>query len=285
MIVFYAIAAALTLAVVFWLGRVLLRPVPGSGVSSQRLNAGIYRDQLQALERDRAAGGISAVDFETTRDELQLRLLEDTLDDRTAPSGLPHSFWSPRRTVALVVVVIPVCAVGLYAWLGTPGAMERANTATQAASNPQVLKMVETLAARLQANPDNPKGWAMLARSYKVLGRFEEAEKAFLNAGELVYSDPNLLVEYADLLAAKANQIDGKPLELVTKALQLDPLQPTGLMMSGVAAYHRGDFALAIRQWETLLTVLEPGSSDALQVEADIAQAKAKIGAAPAAKP
>lgn len=48
------------------------------------------------------------------------------------------------------------------------------------------------------------------------------------------------------------------------------------LMMSGVAAYRRADFALAAAQWEKLLAELEPGSPDAQQIEADIADARAK---------
>lgn len=285
MIAFYAISLALTVLVVLWLGRVLLRPAPGSGVSSERLNAAIYRDQLQALERDLAGGVISVVDFETTRDELQLRLLDETQD---VTGGAPiHrvEFWTPRRMVVLISLLVPMGAAGLYAWLGTPSAVVRTPVANQGINNAQILNMVETLAERLKANPDNPKGWAMLARSYKVLGRLEEAEQAFLNAGEIINSDPGLLVDYADLLAARANSVDGRPLELVNKALQLDPLQPTGLMMSGVAAYHRGDFVAAIQQWEKLLTVLEAGSSDAQQVAADIALAKTKIDPTQAIKP
>ena len=277
MIVFYAMVTALTLWVVIWFARVLLRPVQGAGVSSQGLNAAIYRDQLQALERDRAGGFISAADFETTRDELQLRLLDETQDEKQNPTVSQPGFWTSRKSVVLIALLMPLGSAGFYAWLGNPSAIEPTNASVQVGSNPQVLKMVETLAARLKEKPDNPKGWAMLARSYKVLGRFEEAEQAYLKAGEIVNSDPNLLVDYADLLAVRANSIDGLPLELVNKALQLDPLQPTALMMSGVAAYHRGDFSGAIAQWEKLLTVLEPGSTDAQQVEADIAQAKSKL--------
>ena len=151
--------------------------------------------------------------------------------------------------------------------------------------------MVDALAARLKANPDNPQGWAMLARSYKVMGRFADAEQAFLKAGDLINKNPDLLVDYADLLAVRANNnIEGKPLELVNKALALNPQHPMGLMMSGVAAYRRSDFAFAVAQWEKLLTILDPGSPDAEQVEADIAEARAKAGlpatakAAPSAK-
>lgn len=112
-------------------------------------------------------------------------------------------------------------------------------------------KWLESLAAKLKANPDNPKGWAMLARSYKFLGKFDEAEQAFEKAGIVVNSDPDLLVDYADLLAVRAGKlIEGRPLDLVNKALALDPRHPMGLMMSGVAAYRRSDFALAAAQWK-----------------------------------
>lgn len=277
MIVFYAMALALVLWVVIWFARVLLRPVQGTGVSSAGLNAAIYRDQLQALERDRAGGSISAADFEATRDELQLRLLDETQDEKLNPTVSQSGFWTSRKSVAMIALLVPLGSAGFYAWLGNPSAIEPAEATAQAGSNPQVLKMVETLATRLKENPDNPKGWAMLARSYKVLGRFEEAEQAYEKAGEIVNSDANLLVDYADLLAVRAKSIDGRPLELVKKALELDPMQPTALMMSGVVAYQRGDYSGAIALWQKLLTVLEPGSTDAQQVEADIAQAKSKL--------
>jgi cytochrome c-type biogenesis protein CcmH len=171
----------------------------------------------------------------------------------------------------------------MYWWLGAPAAIDP--VAAQKASNDQVATMVDALAARLKANPDNPKGWAMLARSYKVMGKLAEAEAAFLKAGDLVNNEPDLLVDYADLLAVRANNnIEGKPLELVNKALGMNPQHPMGLMMSGVAAYRRNDFKLAVAQWEKLLLVLDPGSPDAQQVEADIAEARAKAGLPAAAR-
>ena len=177
----------------------------------------------------------------------------------------------------VIALLLPVGAGGMYWWLGNPAAIDP--VAAQKASEDQVAKMVDTLAAKLKANPNDPKGWAMLARSYKVMKRFDEAEQAFIKAGDVVNTSPDLLVDYADLLAVRANDnIEGKPLELVNKALTLDPQHPMGLMMSGVAAYRRDEFSLAVSQWEKLLLVLEPGSADAQQVEANIADARAKAG-------
>jgi len=276
MSVFLAIAALMTLLVVAWVVRPLLRPAPQAGVSSQRLNAAIYRDQLQTLERDLARGAISPADYEATQDELQLRLLDDTEAPAT-PALLGTSFWSARRTALVIALLFPLGAAGLYGWLGAPAAIDP--MATQKANSEKVLQMVESLAAKLKANPDNPLGWAMLARSYKVMGRLPEAEQAFVKAGDLVNTDPDLLVDYADVLAARAdNKIEGRPLALINQALVLNPQHPMGLMISGVAAYRRADYAIAVAQWEKLLALLEPGTPDAQQVEADIADARVKAG-------
>ena len=283
MTVFYSIAALMTLLVAAWVVRPLLWPTAQAGVSSQRLNASIYRDQLQTLERDLAHGTISAADHETTKDELQLRLLDDT-DAPTATSPIPTAtFWTPRRTAATIALLLPLGAAGFYAWLGEPAAIDP--VASQKMDNDKIEKMVSDLAARLQANPDNPKGWAMLARSYKAMGRLQEAVDAYAKAGAIVDTNPDLLADYADLLAARAGgSLDGKPLVLINKALALDPQHPMSLMMSGVAAYRQNDFSGAVAKWEKLLLVLEPGSPDAQQVETDITDAKAKAGMPTSAK-
>jgi cytochrome c-type biogenesis protein CcmH len=277
MIVFYSIAALLTLLAMAWLVRPLLRPAPLGGVSSQRLNSTIYRDQLKTLESDLARGVISATDYETTKDELQLRLLDDTTETTLVESTPGTTFWTARRTATVVALLLPLGAGGMYWSIGTPAAIDP--IAAQNAANDKVLKMVDGLAERLKESPNNPKGWAMLARSYKVMGRLNEAEQAFERAGDVVNTDADLLVDYADLLAVKANgDIEGRPLTLIKKALEINPQHPMGLMISGVAAYRRSDYAGAVTYWEKLLLVLEPGSPDAQQVEADIADARAKIG-------
>ena len=277
MTVFIAIAVVLTLLALAWLVRPLLWPAGGAGVSSQRLNASIYRDQLETLERDLARGIISAADCEANKDELQLRLLDDTEEPAPVQIGAGQSFFTARRTAVVIALLLPLGAAGMYWWLGAPEAIDP--VATQKASEDQVTQMIDKLAARLKEKPNDPKGWAMLARSYKVMGRFPEAEQAFLKAGDLVNTEPDLLVDYADLLAVRANNnIEGKPLEMVNKALALNPLHPMGLMMSGVAAYRRSDFKLAVAQWEKLLALLDPASPDAQQVQADITDARAKAG-------
>jgi len=285
MTVFYSITALLTLLVVAWLVRPLLRPAATSGVSSLRLNADIYRDQLEVLERDLARGGISPADYEATRDELQLRLLDDT-DEPASPTHAKPVFWTTRLTALLFAVLLPVGAAGFYYWLGAPQAIDPVSA--KKADEDKIASMVESLAARLKANPDNPKGWAMLARSYKVMGRLQEAQDAYDKAGQAIDTDPDLLADYADLLAVRAgDNLDGKPMVLVNKALALNPLHPMSLMLAATAAYRQGNYVAAVDYWEKLVPMVDPESPDMAQLQSDIDDARAKGGlkpSAPAAK-
>ncbi len=276
---FIGSSALLTLMVVAWLVRPLLRKPTDSGVSSDKLNASIHRDQLHALEVDLARGVISQQDFETTRDELQLRLLDDTESFEAGPKSASAGFWSPKRTAAAVAVSLPLLALGIYLQLGTPAAINP--VASASVNEHQIQEMIDKLAARLQANPNDPKGWAMLARSYKAMGRYEEARQAFEKAGDLVGKDPDLLVEQAELLAILAdNKLAGKPQQLIDEALRLNPDHFMGLMLSGVAAYQYADYKGAVTRWERLLSLLPPDSPDAQQVQANIDDARAKAGMA-----
>ena len=273
MTAFLVSAGVLTLAIVLWLIWPLLRQKNSSPVSEVQLNAAVHRDQLAALKADLDKGLIKPDDYEASVDELQMRLLDDTQSYKAKPAHSTPTFWSPRKTALLVGLCLPLLAIPLYLRLGSLSAIDP--VATAQVTDQQIRQMVDTLAAKLQANPDNPKGWAMLAKSYKVMGRFEESRAAFERIGALLDNDPELLVDYADVLAVLANnQIEGRPLALVNKALAINPRHPMGLMMSGVAAYRRADFLMAIQQWETLLSMLEPGSGDARQIEDNITAAR-----------
>jgi cytochrome c-type biogenesis protein CcmH len=284
MTLFIAIAALLTLLVVVWVLRPLLKSAPAAGVSSQRLNAAIYRDQLEALERDLARGIISPADHEATRDELQLRLLDDTQAPTSAQNMGKTSIWTARRTAAVIVLLLPLGAAGLYWWLGAPQAIDPVRTAR--ADEDKVMQMVNGLAERLKANPDNPKGWAMLARSYKVLGRLQESQDAFARIGPMLETDPDLLAHYGDLLAVQAGgRLDGKPLVFINKALALDPNHPMALMLAGTAAYQQNNFAAAVKYWDQLLNSVEPDSPDAQMLQSYIDDARSKGGIKASAAP
>lgn len=255
----FVLAAAVLVAVTLLL---LLRPWRRSpaaeAASTPEVNAGVYRDQLQELDRDRAAGTLSAADHAQARAELQRRLLDDagTGDTQaTAPFGM-------RRTALALVLVLPLASAGLYTLLGTPAALNP--LATRAPTQQDVEKMVAELAARMEKNPGDTKGWVVLARSYRAMNRLPEAENAFNKIGDALYQDATLLAEYGDVLATRAmGNFDGKPMEIVQRALQLEPENPMAISLAATAAYNRNDFAQAVAYWEQLQKIVPPESEDA----------------------
>jgi cytochrome c-type biogenesis protein CcmH len=143
----------------------------------------------------------------------------------------------------------------------------------------KINQMVDRLAARLKDNPDDLAGWARLARAYKVQGRMDEAANAYAKTGKLLDTDADLLTQYADLLATRSKSLQGKPSELVNKALSIAPKHPMALMMAGQAAYQVGNYAGAIGHWQKALTVVPPNSPDIEPIKAEIADAQLKLKA------
>lgn len=273
MTLFVSLAVAMTAVVLGWLflplilRRTSVVPIP----NSTELNASIYREQWDQLEEDFRVGRISQDEFQQSKDALTRRLLEDTAqtEPETATALVPPS----RSVMGILATIVAAGATAMYWWLGSPQSVDP--QASRVATQAQIESMVSTLAAKLEANPDNPQGWAMLARSYKVMGRFDAAAQAYARAMPLVEKDADMLVEYADVLALSQNSnLQGLPTQLLDKAVTLQPQHVMGLLMLGVSAYQREDHATAIQHWERLLVLLEPGSPDASQVEENIAQAR-----------
>lgn len=269
----FLIAAALLLAVSLAL---LSRPWwrrPGADSASRRdLNTTIYRDQLRELDRDRANDQLAEADHQTARAEIQRRLLDDAAQDDTPLVAAAH----PKRTLVALLVALPLLAAGIYFWLGSPAAMDQMQR--RDFSPQDIEQMVSGLAAKLENEPDNLQGWAMLARSYKSMRRPAEAERAYEKAYALVEQDPQLLADYADLLASKTGDLAGRPEQLIAKALALDPDHLQSLWLAGTAAFNRADYATAVQHWQRAQRQLPPESEDARMLASIVEEAKQKQG-------
>ncbi len=197
----------------------------------------------------------------------------------TTPNGVVVILTGSRTPAIVVGVAIFLFAVALYlAWskpvISTPSPSQIAQNGPMA---PEHIEMIKGLNARLEQNPNDGKGWSMLARSYAVLGRYSESAAAYEKATNLIQNDAALLVDYADVLAmANGRNLQGKPLELIHSALKIDPNNAKGLLLIGKAAYQAGDFTHAVGYWEKLLQSLPPDSPLAKQISDNIAQARAQ---------
>ncbi len=276
MTLFVVFATLLVVATAALLLPALLRKPRSVDAGERReANLAIFRDQLAELERERAEGSLGEADFEQARSELQRRLLEEVQPDAPTAPVKPAG----RRTAIVLVIALPLLAAAGYLVLGNPRGLDPMQT--QATISPQQIEgMLGKLVERLKQNPDDAQGWVMLARSYKVLGRFPEAAEAYSHAGTLLDADAALLADYAEVLSqTQGGNLRGKPAELIARALQIAPDEPQALLLAGAEASDRQDFAGAAKYWERLLAQLEPGSEEAQTLEAAIAKAREIAGA------
>lgn len=265
---FILLAAFMLLAALTFLARPLWR--------SAQARAPAHVRQLEALRQALDAGVISADEYATKRAQLD---------------SLPSTTDTPARSrtafIALlgVLLLVPAAAVGLYALLGEPRALDPANlvrseSPASGEHGPDMEQAVAGLAAKLKNNPDDIEGWMLLGRAYKSTQRFAEAREALKNAYERDKDNPDVQVEYAEALAlaTESHRLDGEPRHLLEQALVTTPTHERALWLLGIADFQEQRWTDAIAHWQKLEAVLPPDSKVLESVREQIAQARAKAG-------
>lgn len=291
MIVFWLICTAmLIVALVYVLPPALRADASQSKDENARHNANIaiYRDQLAELEADLRNGIVSQEQYAQDRDDIERRLLEDTTTEK--PTKKPVALATGARKHAYMVGIgLALVAVIFYLRIGSPDSITNAAATTPNApaatsgapaerSQAQIEANVAELAKRLQSNPSDAQGWIMLARSYIAMERFGEATGAYAKATELTPNDADLWAEYARASAlAGGGKFDGKTMELIDRALKVDPNNLRALGLAGSAEYESKNYQKAIDHWQRLLKQM-PQNPEATQViTARINEAKERM--------
>ncbi len=286
MIIFWIVAVLLTLAALLFLLPPLLQLGKKESefvIEQDALNVSIYKDQMIELENDLLNDIITKDQCEQGKLELEQRLLEDVA--LPADGEKRSRAGASKITAGIVSLVVVGITVPLYLQLGkvelvAPAAQEVAlpskagGEMTAGEMTDQVSMMVSQLSARLEKDPSDVQGWAMLGRSYYALSRYGDAVAAFSKAVSIVDNDAQLLTDYADAMAMSSGEqtLEGRPMQLIMRALNLDPQNQKALWLAGTAAYERADFESALIYWKRILAMLDPDSQTARTMAGNIAE-------------
>ncbi|MDH5538506.1 MAG: c-type cytochrome biogenesis protein CcmI [Rhizobacter sp.] len=248
--------------------------------SARQANLAILRDQLRQLDAELAAGSLDAEQHRLSRLEIERRVLEEeSVEERPASAG------PARKTALALLLTLPLFTIGAYALFGNVSGLDPAAAVARVdpageITLPQVEEMVEKLARRLESQTtpqaSDLEGWTMLARSYSVLQRFDDASRAFARAIALSPNDAQLLADRADVMgAAQGQKLAGEPMRLIERALQIDPRNAKALALAGSAAYEHKDFAAAVRHWSDARQIVPADSDFGRGLDSSIADARA----------
>lgn len=189
----------------------------------------------------------------------------------------------PRRIFVLALVItllLPLAAVGLYLVVGTPVALN--GVPKQAPLN--IDQAVAELQQHLVQKPDDVQGWLLLGQTYSAMHKGSEARDVYGKVLDLDANNTAAMVGWAeaDSIQRSDHLIDGRSLELLQHAVQLEPDNQRGLWLLGISQFQHDQFAEAATTWRKLQPLLDPSSKVAQAVTEQIAVAESRAGIQPA---
>lgn len=290
MVVFGVVAALLVLVVFALIFPALWRARSTSAVNANTEKRAIFRQQFSELESDSVNGVLDAEQYQAAKAELERRFIEEIGNAEMVSTETANSVSAPDRRLAVILLIsIPLCAGLLYYKLGSPVSITIPPVAPEVVSadmgvnHSTMMSDLEPLLAslkrKLEQNPDDGDGWALLARSYVELRQHENSVPAYEHAVKLIPDDPQLLADYADALAVvNGHVLKGKPEELINQALILDSHHVKAQMLAATAAYNRKDYQRAIAHWRQLQQDLPEDSELLPEVNASIEETRLLSG-------
>jgi len=243
----------------------------------------VYKDQLDEITRDRAAGLIGEAEAEAAKVEVSRRLIAaaDAAETEQATGQAP--LWRRRAMAVAALVLLPLGAVLFYLSLGSPqlpGEPLAARMQQQANQNRSIASMVSQVEAHLERNPNDARGYEVLAPVYLRLGRFADAvnarRKVIALAGETAERQSDL----GEALAAASNGIVTEEAKRAFEAaVKLDKDELKARFFLGLAAEQDGDRTKAASIWRGMLD----GAPADAPWQAMVREALARVGGTPPA--
>ena len=137
--------------------------------------------------------------------------------------------------------------------------------------------MVEGLAARLEAQPNDPEGWRRLGRAWRTLGERDKAKAAYAKAAELMPDRVDVLSDYAGALldGVAGETLPPDFVAVMRRILALDPNHGDALWFIGLAEAQAGNKDAAAALWEKLLARLPSESREHAEVRQRLDSLKA----------
>ncbi|MFC3692024.1 c-type cytochrome biogenesis protein CcmI [Chenggangzhangella methanolivorans] len=178
-----------------------------AGADGSEADAAVYRDQIDEIARDRSRGLIDEREAESARVEVARRLIAASERGGDAPASA--STGRRRIAAALSLVAIPAIGLGVYASLGKPNLpdLPLAARKTEAPDGANVADLAARVETALAKNPNDGRGWSVIAPIYLRLGRPADAATAYANAIRLLGATPDREANLGEALFAAADGV------------------------------------------------------------------------------
>ena len=277
---FWVAAALLTFAAAL---AVLMPLSRRSGASMAASEINVYRDQLSEIERDVARGLLAGDDAEQARAEIGRRILKADAGKKGA-NGTAGGKKAFRLASAAAIISVPLISWGLYAALGSPDlpGQPLAERLTRDPSKSTPEELVARAEAQLAANPDDVRGWEVLAPIYIKMQRFSDAANAYRTTLRLGGSNASRQAGLGEALVYLSDGLITKDAQAAFEAaLAEEPGMAKARFFLAMVKAQEDDTAGALNDWRSMVSTLpqdDPWREAAQSMLANAAQANVPGG-------
>lgn len=258
---FWLAATCLALVGAAWIARPFLREGRVEMDDSDGAIS-VFRDQLDELDRDLAAGLISADERDAAAQEIERRTLNAA---RRLDGGFTRSHRAPVVAVTLAAAAAAV-ALGGYALVGQPGhpdqplAARKTEILERRAATGDVNARIQLLIERTRDNPEDFEDWWTLAVSYASIGNDAASVEAYRHAAELEPDEPGVQAAYAEaMVLANGNKVPA-PARIIFETVLRKTPDPRARYYVALAKAQAQEFEAALDAWVALAADSSPNA-------------------------
>ena len=223
-----------------------------------------YRSRLKELDDEREAGILDDENHQLLKEELAGAMLDDVPEHAEPEKRIPGR----RSAIAIALIAVLLLPAGTFLAYERWGSLDQVEqylamqemSATGDEQAAKVSELAEQLRTRLQTNPDNADGWAMLGQTYMRIEQYQDAASAFQNLATVVAEDRDSSA-VALGLAAQAlffesqGEMTPEVMEAIEAAQSLNPEEVNSLGLLGISAFGQQDYQAAIEYWERIVAI------------------------------
>lgn len=218
-----------------------------------------FRLVLAGIDADLAAGKLGEAEATAAKGELAREILRLKND---AGRSIGKGPALGRTALVAGLALVALLPLGLYAMLGSPNLPSQplAGRTDVAAQQLDLESAVLRIEAQLTANPDDLRGWTVIAPAYLEMGRFADAARAYRRIIELGGATPDLQTSLAEALMLGGDG-SGSPeaMALLQEAAAADPAHVLSRLYIAAELTRAEDYPAAVDAWQAVLALSTGG--------------------------
>ncbi len=238
-----------------------------------------FKAQLKELEKDIKSGLISEQEAQAAKAELarEILRLKTEIKEKEANKSAPKI---PTLLFASSLFLIGLFSFVIYFNLGRPDlpSAPLAQRITPEAQKLELLEAVKKVEQRLEEDPDDARGWSVLAPIYMQMQRFDDAVNAYRHILRLLPPNADIQTDLAEaLLMANNGEVNDEIMNLLKSASRLDPKHVRSRFYLAGEAMRAGDNEEAIKIWQEILSFAKGDEEWVPIVQEGLSEAQARV--------